>query len=133
MGAAGATLLAVINRRFDMKLLGKALDETALTNAMLFAIFVGATAFSYVFRTLGGDHMVVAGFETLGLGPWGFLFAVMALIFLLGFFFEWIEITLIVLPIFAPIFGLLDFAPHVAKADILTWFAILVAVNLQTS
>lgn len=133
VGAFGATILAVINRRFTVKLLGRALDETALTNAMLFAIFVGATAFSYVFRSLGGDHMVVAAFERLGLGPWGFLFAVMALIFALGFFFEWIEITLIVLPIFAPIFGLLDFGEHVAKADVLVWFAILVAVNLQTS
>ena len=133
VGAFGATLLAVINGRFDLKLLGKALDETALTNAMLFAIFVGATAFSYVFRSLGGDHMVVAAFESLGLGPWGFLAAVMLLIFALGFFFEWIEITLIVLPIFAPIFGLLDFGGHVAKADVLVWFAILVAVNLQTS
>src|SRR5688572_12773437 len=133
VGAFGATLLAVINRRFDRKLLGKALDETALTNAMLFAIFVGATAFSYVFRSLGGDHMVVAAFESLGLGPWGFLAAVMLLIFALGFFFEWIEITLIVLPIFAPIFGLLDFGGHVPKAEVLVWFAILVAVNLQTS
>ena len=133
VGALGATILAVINRRFSRQMLAKALDETALTNAMLFAIFVGATAFSYVFRSLGGDHMVVAAFESMGLGPWGFLFTVMALIFALGFFFEWIEITLIVLPIFAPIFGLLDFGEHVAKSDVLIWFAILVAVNLQTS
>ena len=133
VGALGAILLAIINRRFDRTLLGKALDETVLTNAMLFGIFVGATAFSYVFRVLGGDHMVVAGFESMNLGPWGFLVGVMLLIFILGFFFEWIEITLIILPIFAPIFGLLDFGDHVVKKEILVWFAILVAVNLQTS
>jgi tripartite ATP-independent transporter DctM subunit len=133
VGALGAILLAIVNRRFNRSLLSKALDETVLTNAMLFGIFVGATAFSYVFRILGGDHMVVAGFESMNLGPWGFLVGVMMLIFILGFFFEWIEITLIILPIFAPIFGLLDFGDHVVKKEILVWFAILVAVNLQTS
>ena len=51
----------------------------------------------------------------------------------LGFFFDWIEITLIVLPIFAPMIELLDFGSHVATADLLPWFAILLAVNLQTS
>ncbi|MEO8187276.1 MAG: TRAP transporter large permease subunit [Burkholderiaceae bacterium] len=133
VGAFGAIILAFVNRTFNKRLLLNTLEETALTNAMLFAIFIGATAFSYVFRTLGGDQMVVAGFEHLGLGPRGFLVASMALIFILGFFFEWIEITLIVLPIFAPIFDLLDFGTHVPKAEVLLWFAILVAVNLQTS
>ena len=133
VGALGAMLLAIINRRFNGQLLGKALDETVLTNAMLFGIFVGATAFSYVFRVLGGDQMVVSAFERMALGPWGFLIGVMLLIFILGFFFEWIEITLIVLPIFSPIFGLLDFGDHVIQKEMLVWFAILVAVNLQTS
>ena len=57
----------------------------------------------------------------------------MGIVFLLGFFFDWIEITLIVLPVFAPIIELLDFGDHIAKIDLVYWFAILVAVNLQTS
>ncbi len=133
VGAFGAGILALVNGAFSKRLLLNTLEETALTNAMLFGIFIGATAFSYVFRTLGGDHMVVAAFEELGLGPWGFLAASMTLIFILGFFFDWIEITLIVLPIFAPIFDLLDFGAHVPKTEVLLWFAMLVAINLQTS
>ncbi|MYD78181.1 MAG: TRAP transporter large permease subunit, partial [Gammaproteobacteria bacterium] len=61
------------------------------------------------------------------------LFTLMAIVFVLGFFFDWIEITLIVLPVFAPIVELLDFGGHVDKIDLVYWFAILVAVNLQTS
>jgi TRAP-type mannitol/chloroaromatic compound transport system permease large subunit len=71
--------------------------------------------------------------ESLGLGSWGLLFLLMAIVFFLGFFFDWIEITLIVLPVFSPIIELLDFGDHVAKQDIVYWFAILLAVNLQTS
>jgi tripartite ATP-independent transporter DctM subunit len=133
VGAFGAILLAAFNRNLSFSMLRQVVEDAALTNAMLFGIFIGATFFSYVFRSLGGDHMVVSAFQRLGLGPWGFLIAVMTLIFILGFFFEWIEITLIVLPIFAPIFGLLDFGTHVLKPEVLAWFAILVAVNLQTS
>jgi tripartite ATP-independent transporter DctM subunit len=57
----------------------------------------------------------------------------MLMIFVMGFFFDWIEITLILLPIFAPIVQLMDFGDHVAKADLIYWFAVLMAVNLQTS
>ena len=57
----------------------------------------------------------------------------MLMIFLMGFFFDWIEITLIVLPVFAPIIAQLDFGDHVAKIDTVYWFAILMAINLQTS
>ncbi|MGE0613901.1 MAG: TRAP transporter large permease subunit [Hyphomicrobiales bacterium] len=106
---------------------------SAQTNAMLFAIFIGATVFSYVFRSLGGDGLVIDFVEGLGLGSWGLLILLMALIFVLGFFFDWIEITLIVLPVFAPIISSLDFGAHVDKAEVVYWFAILMAVNLQTS
>ena len=100
---------------------------------MLFFIFIGATAFSYVFRSLGGDDIVIDIVENSGFGAWGILFTLMAIVFVLGFFFDWIEITLIVLPVFAPIVQLLDFGDHVDKIDLVYWFAILVAVNLQTS
>lgn len=108
-------------------------ERSALTGGMLFGIFIGATAFSLVFRALGGDDAVNQLIEGTGLGPWGLLALLMLIIFLLGFFFDWIEITLIVLPIFVPILEGLDFGDHVARTDLLYWFAILMAINLQTS
>ncbi|MDE0057692.1 MAG: TRAP transporter large permease subunit, partial [Defluviicoccus sp.] len=103
------------------------------TNGMIFFLFVGATAFSYVFRSLGGDDLIEDLIYALGVGPWGILFILMAVAFLLGFFFDWIEITLIVLPVFAPILAGLDFGEHVPRTEVIYWFAILLAVNLQTS
>ncbi len=107
--------------------------RTALTNAMIFGIFVGATLFSYTFRAIGGEAQVDALIEAMGLGPWGLLLAIMAVVFLLGFFLDFIEIMLIVLPVFAPIVADLDFGDHVMKQEVVYWFAILLAVNLQTS
>ena len=100
---------------------------------MIFGIFIGATAFSYVFRSLGGDDLIHAFVEHLGLGSWGILFLMMGMVFLLGFFFDWVEITLIVLPLFAPIMKLMDFGDHVPAEMIIPWVAVLLAVNLQTS
>jgi len=133
VGAAGATLLAIFNRRLSFSVLKDVLERSALTGAMLFFIFVGATAFAYVFRRLGGDELVVAFVQAFGLGDWGILFILLSVVFFLGFFFDWIEITLIVLPVFSPIVALLDFGAHVEAAWVVPWFAILVAVNLQTS
>ncbi len=115
------------------RVLVEVVERTALTNAMIFGIFIGATLFSFVFRSLGGDDIVIEMVEALGLGSWGLLFLIMGLVFILGFFFDWIEITLIVLPVFAPIIALLDFGDHVSKFEVTYWFAILMAVNLQTS
>ncbi len=107
--------------------------RTALTNAMIFGIFIGATLFSFVFRAIGGEELVIHLVESMGLGSWGLLFLILGIVFFLGFFFDWIEITLIVLPVFSPIIELLDFGVHVDKHEIVFWFAILLAVNLQTS
>jgi TRAP-type mannitol/chloroaromatic compound transport system permease large subunit len=108
-------------------------DGTAQTNAMIFGLFIGATFFSYIFRALGGDDLVIGMVEAMGLGPWGLLFLLLGLVFVLGFFFDWIEITLIILPVFAPIIAQLDFGDHVAQIDVVYWFAVLIAINLQTS
>jgi tripartite ATP-independent transporter DctM subunit len=150
VGAFGALILALILPRLTRNetadkalrpypqagfanLLTDALERTALTGGMLFGIFMGATAFSLVFQILGGDHLVSELVEDSGFGAWGVLALLMAIVFLLGFFLDWIEITLIALPIFVPIVEVLDFSGHVARPETLYWFAILMAINLQTS
>jgi tripartite ATP-independent transporter DctM subunit len=133
VGAAGATFLAVVGRKLSWDVMKDVVERSALTGAMLFGIFLGATCFSYVFRSLGGDDMVIGTVESLGLCSWCLLILLMVLVFFLGFFFDWIEITLIVLPVFAPIIQLLDFGEHVMPRETIYWFAILMAVNLQTS
>ena len=138
VGAAGSVLLAWFNRRLSWEVFKDVCYRSALTGAMLFGIFVGATAFSFVFKSIGGEHLIVEFIQNSSVGPWSILFVLMGMVFLLGFFFDWIEITLIVMPIFAPIVALLDFGGHVGVWDgisnpIVIWFLILVAVNLQTS
>ena len=133
VGAAGATLLAILAGKLNFSMLKQVVERTALTNGMLFFLFIGATAFSYVFRSLGGDDLIEDFIYSFGIGPWGILAILMIVTFLLGFFFDWIEITLIVLPVFAPILAGLDFGDHVPKMEVIYWFCILMAVNLQTS
>lgn len=144
IGAFGAVLLAVFSGKFKREVLDKVCMQTALTSAMIFLIFGGATAFSYVFRALYGEDLILDFIQWMGLTHWSLLFLLMVMIFLLGFFFDWLEITLIILPVFAPIIA--GFAPEFApalgidhlplaeqKSLVLLWFAILVSVNLQTS
>ncbi len=138
VGAVGATLLAALNRKLTLPVLTEVCERSALTTAMLFGIFVGATCFSLVFRFLGGEALIDEFILWAGVGPWGILLVLMGMIFLLGFFFDWIEITLIVLPVFGPIVARLDFGMHLAGFEgvgevALIWFTILVSVNLQTS
>ena len=134
VGALGALLLAVFNRKLNFGVLKDVLERSALTIGMIFGIFIGATAFSYVYRSLGGDDLVHHYVNQAGFDSWGLLIMMMVLVFLLGFFFDWIEITLIVLPLFAPMMRTMDFGTHIPGVDnIIPWVAILLAVNLQTS
>jgi tripartite ATP-independent transporter DctM subunit len=133
VGAFGAIVLAAANGSLSLRLLRDVAEESALTNAMIFGIFCGATLFSYVFRALGGDDAIVRVLGLLDLHDWALLMLLMSIIFVLGFFFDWLEITLIILPIFAPIVSAFDLGSHVPKASLLLWFAVLVAINLQTS
>jgi tripartite ATP-independent transporter DctM subunit len=134
VGALGALLLAVFNRKLNFGVLKDVLERSALTIGMIFGIFIGATAFSYVYRSLGGDDLVHHYVTQAGFDSWGLLIMMMVLVFLLGFFFDWIEITLIVLPLFAPMMRTMDFGTHIPGVDnIIPWVAILLAVNLQTS
>jgi tripartite ATP-independent transporter DctM subunit len=137
VGAFGALLLAWWNKRLDLKALKETIESAALTNAMVFFIFFGATMFSFVFRSLGGDEVVVNLLAKAGLNTgWEILIFMMVLVFVLGFFFDWIEICLIVLPVFAPVLQAVDFGAHLGEGGpilFLTWFIIMMSVNLQTS
>jgi tripartite ATP-independent transporter DctM subunit len=134
VGAFGAIVLAAYYRNLNYEVIKEVVERTAMTTGMIFFILIGATAFSYVFRSLGGEDIIIEAIEATGFGSWGILFLLMGTVFFLGFFFDWIEITLIVLPVFAPIVkDVLDLGGHVAPHEIVYWFTILIAVNLQTS
>jgi tripartite ATP-independent transporter DctM subunit len=135
VGCAGAILIAWMNKRFNMTMLKEAIRDACRANGLVFMVVLGATGFSLIFRELGGDELMLSVLKSLGIDtPWEMLIFVMVLIFLLGFPFEWIEICLIVLPVFAPILAKLDFSSHIGdKTWFMPWFATLVAVNLQTS
>ncbi len=133
VGAFGAMVLAMMAGRLNFPVLQGVCHTAARTVAMIFFIILSATCFAYVYRSLGGDDIVERIITEAGLGSWGLLILIMAITFVLGFFLDWIEITLIVLPVFAPLIVGLDFGDHVAASEIKLWFIILMAVNLQTS
>jgi tripartite ATP-independent transporter DctM subunit len=135
VGVLGSFVIAALNRRLTLDMVNDAIRSACRANAMVFLIFLGATGFSYVFRTLGGDDLMLTALAKLGIDTkWEMLAFVMVLIFLLGFPFEWIEICLIVLPVFAPILAKYDFSDHLGqRGAFMAWFGALVAVNLQTS
>jgi tripartite ATP-independent transporter DctM subunit len=135
VGVLGSFLIAALNGRFNLSMVNDSIRSACRANAMVFLIFFGATCFSYVFRTLGGDDAMLGALKYFGIDTkWEVLIFVMILIFLLGFPFEWIEICLIVLPVFGPILLKFDFSDHLGNATyLMPWFAALVAVNLQTS
>ena len=139
MGALGAMILALSNQRLTLKSFRKSLHDTMSTMGYLAAILIGATCFSLVLRRLGGDEMIANAILGVGSGEYGTIFVILAIIFLLGFFLEWIEITMIMLPIVAPIIAgmdltwLADSGMEASSKPALIWFAILCAVALQTS
>lgn len=136
IGALGATLLAVGYRKLSLSKLVNVLKATFNTTAYIFAIFLGATVFSYVLRELGGDELIEHVVLSTGLGPNGTVIFILFIVFLLGFVLDWIEITLIVLPLMRPIINSLGIdIPGFGVIDepALIWFVILVAVTLQTS
>jgi len=131
IGALGATLLALVLGRLPFATLKRAVYETAKMTGMVSYVMIGATVFSLVFRKLGGDAMIVHLFDFGDVSPYLTLFVIMALVFILGFFLDWIEISLVVVPIVMPVIAKLDFG--LPANDVVLWFAIALAVNLQTS
>jgi tripartite ATP-independent transporter DctM subunit len=125
IGGFGALLLALAHRSISIEILRSAARQTMLLTSMVFLILVGATAFGLVFKGLGGDQLVREFFLGLDGGVFTFVLLSMTLIFVLGFFLDFVEICFIVVPILEPIARLMGI-------DLL-WFALLIAVNLQTS
>jgi tripartite ATP-independent transporter DctM subunit len=125
VGALGATLLALFNRRLNLQVWRDVVRQTTITTSFIFGIFVGAGAFALVLRGLGGDDLIQEALLGLNLGRHGTIIAIMFIVFLLGFVLDWIQIVLIILILVAPVVQALGFD--------LVWFTILFAVCLQTS
>ncbi len=125
LGAIGSMLLAMMYRKLNYEMVRDSLLETVKTTSMVFAILVGATAFSMVFVYSGADEIVEQFMTQLPGEKWGFLILSMLIIMFLGFFIDFFEISYIVVPILLPISQTIGIDP--------TWFAILIALNLQTS
>lgn len=125
IGVIGALLLALYKRRFSFELLRYASLESVKLTSMIFMILIGATAFSLVFNELGGDVMAMEFFRDEVGDKWTFILIAMLVIFLLGFFIDFIEIAFVVVPILVPIAHAFGIDP--------VWFAILIALNLQAS
>jgi tripartite ATP-independent transporter DctM subunit len=125
MGALGSVLVAFIARRLSWKVLTETVRNTLRISAMVFFILICAQAFSLAFRGLDGDELIEALFALVPGGPTADIVFMLALLFVLGFFMEWIEICYIVLPMFLPVF---------AGTDVnMIWLAMLVCLVLQTS
>ena len=125
MGALGSVLVAFIARRLSWKVLTETVQNTLRISAMVFFILICAQAFSLAFRGLDGDELIESLFALVPGGPTADIVFMLALLFVLGFFLEWIEICYIVLPMFLPVF---------AGTDVnMVWLAMLVCLNLQTS
>ncbi len=125
VGAFGATLLAALNGRLTWAVLKDVGMKTTLTTAFIFGIFLGATMFAVVMRQLGGDEFITQSLQSLPFGPSGIVLTILFIAFLAGFFLDWLEISLIMLPLVAPVVVLLGFDQ--------IWFIVLFAVVLQTS
>jgi tripartite ATP-independent transporter DctM subunit len=125
LGAFGAIILAALNKRLNWQVIRQVGIETTLTTCFIFAIFIGATVFAYVLRLIGGDELISEFFKNLGLSPMGLVLVVLLVVFIAGFFLDWFEIVLIILPLLAPVIKMTGLD--------MTWFLILIALVLQTS
>jgi tripartite ATP-independent transporter DctM subunit len=125
IGVLGAVFLAIGKKSFNFQMLRYAAVETVKLTAMIFMILIGATAFSLVFNELGGGDMALTFFANDMGDKWTFILIAMLVIFLLGFFIDFIEIAFVVVPILVPIVASFGIDP--------IWFAILIAMNLQAS
>jgi len=125
VGAMGAIILTIFQGRFTLDVLKSVMRETTHLTCMVFIILLGATVFSFVFREVGGDRYLIEMIESSNLSATAFLLLVMAIIFVAGFFIDFIEIIFIIVPVVVPVF--------ITYEVDLIWVGILIALNLQTS
>ena len=125
LGAIGALLIASLNKKIDVNFIKETSQRTAIVSTMIFAILIGASIFSLIFRGIGGDELIDLIFGSLPGGPYVALLFVLFLVFLLGFILDFIEICYVIVPLVAPPLLMMGFDP--------VWLAILLAINLQTS
>ena len=125
LGALGAILLTVVYRRFTLAAFGEALIKTLTVTAMIMLILLGGSLFTGVFAATGGMGVMRDLLDAVNLGPWGLLFLFLGIVFLAGFFLEWISILLIFVPLFMPFVIGAGFDP--------LWFCMLILVMIQTS
>ncbi|EOD78601.1 TRAP dicarboxylate transporter, DctM subunit [Grimontia indica] len=125
LGGVGAIVLALVYGQFSVRLMFESAVETVKVTAMVFGILIGATAFSMAFTYTGGDYLVEEWLTALPGDKWGFLILTMLVVLLLGFFIDFVEICFIIVPILAPVAQLIGID--------MVWFAILIAMNLQSS
>lgn len=125
VGAAGAMLLAWSKGALSLPVIREVIDETSRTTAFIFGAIIGAVCFTLVLRGLGGDELIERTLMGLPFGPTGIIISILIATFILGFFLDWIELTLILLPLVAPVVAALNFDP--------IWFTVMFAVCLQTS
>ena len=125
IGAMGALIIAMINRKFTLAFIKEASQKTAIVSTMIFTILIGASIFSLIFRGVGGDELINVIFGSLPGGPYTALIFVLLFVFLLGFILDFIEICYVIVPLVAPPLLMMGFDP--------VWLAILLAINLQTS
>ena len=125
VGATGAIGLTLLNNRFSRTMLRETMDVTARLTSMVFIILVGATAFGLAFRGMGGDLVIEKYVGGSGLDPQLVFWMVMVVVFILGFFLDYIEIAFIHLPVISPVLIQMGFDP--------LWYGVLLGVNLQTS
>jgi tripartite ATP-independent transporter DctM subunit len=125
LGAAGAAVLALFNRKLNWEVIRESSYATMKTTAMVMMLFIGGKFFSTVFLSMGGGDVVADLMIGGGLNRWMVLAIMMLIVFMMGMFIDWAAILLITVPIFMPIIAELDFNP--------LWFSMLMCVNLQTS
>ena len=133
IGAAGGLALIIINRRLSWALFKDLIRTTTNLSAMVFFIIMAAAIFSYPFRYFGGDTAIADALAALEMTPWSTLLLITGIVFVLGFFIDWIEITVITLPLFVPVLQALTFPGHIDPPTMMLWIAAVTALVLQTS
>jgi tripartite ATP-independent transporter DctM subunit len=125
MGAVGAVLITALSGRFSWKILKETALDTSKITALMMLILMAAQVFALAFRGLHGEDLIVRMFDVLPGGVNADIWFMMLIIFVLGFFIEWIEISYIAVPLFLPILLNMGVDP--------VWLAMLITVNLQSS